>query len=440
MRVAVIGGGAAGLAAAYRLLQQPGLEVTVLEGEPILGGLASWFEIGGHQLERYYHFLCTGDHEYLRIAEDLGLFGAIQWRAVRMGYFYDGRRYNFGAPWDLILFPHLTIREKIRFARAITGIKSLPYSAWESVAEQPVVPWLRETFGDRVFDIIHKPLISGKFGAYQDKLSASWMWARIHRVGISRSRWLNLEIYGYLEGGSFRLLEALAERVRARGGKIEVGARVGQVEIGDGGRITGIVWNGRREPFDAVVSTIPFQILRRIVTGIDHPYFRQLDAAEYFGITCMVARTRRPLTRHFWLNINDARIEIPGIIEYTNLNPLPYLDGDRLLYIPQYLDPRDERFSWSDEEYLRRYVAYLKLIEPGWRDDDIVEWRLFRNTHAQPLCNLGFHRSIPSMRTPVGGLYVTDSYLLQPDDRTVSNSLQMGRTAAEMLIGDSPRA
>ncbi len=120
LRVAVLGGGAAGLAAAHHLVKQAGIEVTVLEAEPVLGGLASWFRIGGNYLERYYHFLCKGDDEYLRIAEEVGLSHDVRWRNVRMGYFYQGRRYNFGAPWDLLTFPHLSVVEKLRFARAIT--------------------------------------------------------------------------------------------------------------------------------------------------------------------------------------------------------------------------------------------------------------------------------------------------------------------------------
>ncbi|MFN7952655.1 MAG: FAD-dependent oxidoreductase [bacterium] len=436
VRVAVIGGGAAGLAAAHRLLAEPGLEVTVLEAERMLGGLASWFPIGGEYLERYHHFLCTGDREYLRVAAELGLGHALRWRRVRMGYFYEGRRYDFGSPWDLLRFPHLSVTEKLRVARAVHRIKSRPREAWRECADRAVVPWLRETFGDRAYEILHEPLLTGKFGAYREHLSAAWMWARMHRVGKSHSRWLHREIYGYLEGGSYRLLETLANRVRERRGRIEVDARVDEIAVAGDGRVEGVRLRGVREPFDAVISTVPFQLLRRALPRVEEPYFHALDRVEYFGVTCWVARTRRPLTKHFWLNINDPRISIPGIIEYTNLNPLPHLAGDRLLYVPQYLDPRDPRFGWDDDAYHRRYVAHLGIIEPSFGERDVVEWHVFRTTHAQPLCNLGFERMIPSMRTPLAGLYVTDSYLLQPDDRTISNSLRMGRDAAELLLED----
>ena len=40
------------------------------------------------------------------------------------------------------------------------------------------------------------------------------------------------------------------------------------------------------------------------------------------GVVCVLLKLKRPFSRNFWMNINDPRIEIPGLIEYTNLNPL----------------------------------------------------------------------------------------------------------------------
>lgn len=432
--IAIIGGGAAGLAAAHHLAKH-NFKTTVFEAEALLGGLASWFEIGNQFLEKYYHFLCIHDHEYLKICAELELAHDLHWKNVRMGYFYNGKRYNFGAPWDLFLFPHLTFSEKIKFARAIQAIKSVPFKSWKLVADQRVVPWLKETFGEKVFEIIHAPLVSGKFGEYKENLSAAWMWARIHRVGKSRSKFLNLEIYGYLTGGSFRLMQQMAERIRNRGGDIFLNMPVDKILLEDG-KVSGVDAGGQHRHFDGVISTIPFQFLRKIIPTQVDPYFRQLDSAEYYGVTCLVLRLKRPLTGHFWLNINDPRIEIPGVIEYTNLNPLGYLNGDSLLYIPQYLDPKDERFGLDQKRLLDKYIPYLKMINPNFSEDHIVEAFAFKNTHAQPLCDMGFHERIPNKKTPLPGLYVTDSYQLHPDDRTVSSSLQMGREAADLLIKD----
>ena len=52
-RVVIVGGGLAGLAAAYDL-SRTGFHVVVLEAAPDFGGLASSFRLEGHPVERFY--------------------------------------------------------------------------------------------------------------------------------------------------------------------------------------------------------------------------------------------------------------------------------------------------------------------------------------------------------------------------------------------------
>ena len=84
------------------------------------------------------------------------------------------------------------------------------------------------------------------------------------------------------------------------------------------------------------------------------------------GIFCLFLRLREPVTPFFWVNTNDPRVPFAGMIEYTNLNPLPELGGDRILYVPQYLSADDPRYAQSDEEVLRAYTDALALIHPAF--------------------------------------------------------------------------
>ena len=59
-RVAIIGAGAMGLAAAYHAAKA-GHRVTVFEADRIAGGMAAHFDFGGLSIERYYHFVCKSD-------------------------------------------------------------------------------------------------------------------------------------------------------------------------------------------------------------------------------------------------------------------------------------------------------------------------------------------------------------------------------------------
>jgi hypothetical protein len=43
---------------------------------------------------------------------------------------------------------------------------------------------------------------------------------------------------------------------------------------------------------------------------------------------------------------------------------------------------------------------------------------------------------MPDIKTPVKGLYMTDSSQLHPDDRTISNSIDLGRKATKLILDD----
>ena len=146
---------------------------------------------------------------------------------------------------------------------------------------------------------------------------------------------------------------------------------------------------------------------------------------------------KRSITHYFWTNLNDPRIRLAGVIEYTNLNPLPHLKGDRIVYLPQYLPSTDEKFRRPDNEIINEYVGYLKIINPQFTEADVREAFVFREKYAQPICEIGFTKDVPDMRTPLRGFFLTDSSQLHPDDRTISNSLGLGLKAAALVLNDS---
>src|SRR5262249_7942490 len=160
-----------------------------------------------------------------------------------------------------------------------------------------------------------------------NKLSASWMWARIHRLGKSRTKVRQREKVGYVEGGSQSIMDALGDQIRKNGGTIVLKASVERLIL-EGETCKGIVVNGKEHLFDAVISTVPLPaFLRLIPAELQGAYWTQLRNIDSIGVMCVFLRTSQSMTRFFWTNINDPRIELAGMIEYTNLNPLPHLKG-----------------------------------------------------------------------------------------------------------------
>ncbi len=435
MKVAIIGGGAAGLSAGFELAKA-GVNVALFERDPVLGGLAGSFLLDGGYVEKFYHFICLHDHTYRDTLKELGLHHLLRWKYTDMGQFYNGRLYSFGRPLDLFRFPALTWKDRIRFAFNIMRIKSAPWEDWKKIENASVDDWLKQTFGTNVYDSLHEPMVRLKFGEYKTKLSAAWMWARIHRLGRSRTKIRQREKVGYVQGGSQIIMDALGDEIRKRGGSITLNASVEKLLPGqDTG--PGILVNGKEQFFDAVVSTVPLPAFLRLVPeSFEGEYWTHLKNIESIGVLCVFLRLTKSFSRFFWTNISDPRVQLAGIIEYTNLNPLPHLGGDSIMYLPQYISTNLPKFRASNEDIISEYLGYLKIINPDFSEKHIKQAMVFRERYAQPICEVGFTRDMPDMRTPVPRLYLTDSSQLHPDDRTISNSLGLGKRAASLALTD----
>jgi len=424
----VIGGGPAGIKAAHALVKA-GLEVTLLEGSSVLGGLASSFDVQGVRIERYYHFICKGDDHLVDTLAELGLSQRLHWRDSRMAYFVDGRLYPFLTPVELLRFSPLSVLDRVRAGAAVKLAQRMKE---EDLAEERAIPWLKRMFGERAYRVIWEPLMRFKFAEHAPDISAAWIWARMVRLSRSRtSPWR--EELGYIDGGSKVVLEGLGRDFEARGGRVVLGAAVETITI-EGGRATGVRVNGETIPADAVISTATTSRFIQMAPDLDGPYVEGLRRIPTIGIFCLFLRLARPVTPFFWVNANDPRVPFAGMIEYTNLNPLPELEGDTILYVPQYLSADDPRYAQSDEEVLRRYTDALALIHPGFDRSWVKFSAIFRDRFAQPICLTDYRATTPSVQTPVPNLFLTDSCQLHPHDRTISGSFGLGLQAARHAL------
>jgi protoporphyrinogen oxidase len=437
LKVAVIGGGVAGLTAAYEL-SKAGQEVVLFEKERELGGLASSFPLSGHYIERYYHFICLNDSDLLDMLRELGLDSRLRWAKTRMGLYHKGRLYSFGAPLDLLTFTPFSLVDRLRFGLMIMYTKSQRRDGWRSIEDVPVAQWLVRRFGQKSYEVIHEPLIRLKFGPYAAWLSAAWMWARIHRLGKSRTKITQQEKLGYIEGETKTLIDALERRFLRNGGRVFRGVAAQEIEVREAG-VTTISYNGQRRAFDAVISTVSTPAFAAMLNGASPEYLQKIARIDSIGVMCVLFRLIKSLTPYFWTNISDPAIPLAGVIEYTNLNPCPHFGGDSIIYLPRYLPSTDERYAMSDDRLLEEYIGYLKRINPGFSEDWIREYYVSRDRYAQPVCEVGFSKHKPGIETPVKGLYLTDSCQLHPDDRTVSNSIGLGKRVAQLVL-DSKRA
>jgi len=269
-----------------------------------------------------------------------------------------------------------------------------------------------------------KRLLDLKFYEYAEDVSAAWFATRIKRVGNSRKSMFQEQL-GHIGGGSQTLVDALVAAIEAKGGAIHLGTPVMEV-VSDGGTVKGIRSQKGMETFDHVISTAPTPLVSRMIPGLTDAEKAAYDAIDNIGCVCLVMKLKKPVTEHFWVNVIDDEMEIPGLIEFSNLRGML----DHVVYVPYYMPVTHPKFVKPDAFFADEAFGYVKRINSAISEDDLIGYHVGRLKHAQPICGPGFSRRIPEIQTSIDGLQVADTCFYYPEDRGISESV---RVAKEMV-------
>jgi len=420
-RIAVLGAGPMGLAVAYELARD-GHHPVLFEADDRVGGMTASFDFSGLSIERYYHFHCISDHAFLSVLSELGLADKMRWVETKMGYWYQNRLQPWGNPVALLKFRGLSLVAKVRYG--LHAFLCTKRDDWKPLDNVEATGWIKRWVGSEAWEVLWQRLFDYKFYEYSNNLSAAWIWSRIRRIGRSRYS-LFKEKLGYLEGGSDTLLHALKADIEAHGGEIRLKTPVTRVVLSDG-KVQGLEVGGTVEAFDKVISTIPLPYVPRVMPDLPSEILAKFKAVKNIAVVCVIAKLRKPVTENFWLNTNDPEMDIPGLVEYSNLRPL----DQHIVYVPFYVPGEHPLFSEPDQAFLDKVQRYLKKINPALQDDDFIELRASRYRYAQPICDPGYLEKLPPVSLPVEGLWVADTSYYYPEDRGISESIDFGRKMA----------
>jgi len=334
-RLAVIGAGIAGLAAAHRVVEsEPDCQLTLFEGSSRLGGVLSTLHENGFQVEQSADNFITTVPWGIDLCKRIGLGDHLiqtnpahrHTYVVRRGRLHklpDG--FLMMAPtrmWPMALTPILSPLGKLRAALEYF----IPPRAADG--DESMAAFVRRRLGKEVFERLVEPLVSAVYAADMERLSVeatlsqfremelrhgSLIRAMRHRMknapqARSTDSGARYSMFVTPRNGLGSMVEAIAARLPA--GSIRLNRPVERIERGAGDGW--IVWARGLPPelFDRVIVATPSHMAARLLAAVDAELAPLLDGIEHSGTAIVSVGYAREQIDH---PLNGMGVVVPAV-------------------------------------------------------------------------------------------------------------------------------
>jgi oxygen-dependent protoporphyrinogen oxidase len=301
-RVAVVGGGISGLAAAWELSSDPTVEVAVVEGGARFGGKIRTSAFAGRQVDEGADTFLRRVPEGLQLAEELGLTGslvspavgtALVWAHGALHPLPAGHVLGVPVDADALAATDLVSAAAVEAVRREPTLGGAPLARDESIGSL-----VRRRFGDEVLELLVEPLVGGINAGEADQLSVD---AVVPQIAAAARRSASLvegltatptgpavgalaaptagPVFAAPVRGMGSLVDELVAGLAARGADLRTDAPVDALERRGSGWVLHAV--GGALEVDAVIVATPAPVAARLVrplapaagdllAGIDH--------------------------------------------------------------------------------------------------------------------------------------------------------------------------
>jgi squalene-associated FAD-dependent desaturase len=417
MRIAVVGAGLAGLAAALEL-KELGAHVELFERSRLLGGRATSFEIEGHEVDNGQHVFLACCTEFVRFAQRVGMGDAlyIQPRFDAHVIARDGSAGRLRAAWlpapfhllaSFATYRHLSITGKLRVARALASAlfgsihESDTFEGWLVCAGQNAVT--RRAFWDPFFI----PALNAPFDCVgvADGLF-TLKTAFLHDAGAARFGFSKVPL-AHLAAAAAKQLDAVHLSTAVVGvDPIENGARV---------RLT-LLDRGCAE-FDAVVLAVPPRALGRMLG----------DPAR-FGVSDLDGYTPYPIVDvHLWHDGGALGFDFAAALE----SPLQWIFEKEPGYLCCSFSAADAYMRLPTSELEALAWEETKTFVPALRDATLLRSAVTRNPEATYVARPGMPRA--PQQTSQSAVAIAGSWTDTGWPDTMESAVRSGLAAARVI-------
>ncbi len=420
-RVVCIGGGPAGLTAAY-LLSKKGIPVTVLEADPkYLGGISKTVSHNG--------FLCdVGGHRFFSKSEEVTrlwqeIIGEDFVRRSRKSRIYYKKKF-----FDYPLKPANALLNLGFFESALCVLSYVRASFFPLRTPPPVnfEQWVSNRFGRRLFSIFFKSYTEKVWGMKCSEISADWAAQRIK--GLSLLSALKnaffpgkpslggeviktlIDSFHYPRKGPGMMWEKAGSEISRYGGNIRMGHRVtGLYRDEYGWDVVAQSQDGTKTHHEAdfVISSAPIrELVASIEPAVSQDVAKAAAALSYrdFLVVGLVVKDRNIFDDN-WIYIHDPEVKVGRIQNFKSWSPEMVPDSAKNCYGMEYFCFEGDGLWMSKDEDLVKLASdelvRLELARPG----DVYEGFVIRQKKAYPVYDDNYVENVQVVRRSIEESY-----------------------------------
>jgi protoporphyrinogen oxidase len=423
--VFVIGAGPAGLTAAYCLAKE-GRSVITIERDPVyVGGISRTVEYKGFLFDIGGHRFFSKSKEVVALWQEL-LPDDFITRPRLSRIYYNGKFFSY----PLKAFEALL---KLGVFTSATCMLSYAYAKMFPVAPARTFhQWVRNQFGERLFQIFFKTYTEKVWGMSCDEISADWAAQRIKGLdlttavmnALTRSLGLGrkagttaggdtvktlIESFQYPRKGPGMMWEAAARKITAQGGRILMGRELVGLEFDAGRKLWRIevaTADGSRDSFTArhVVSSAPLrELVERIKpTPISLLHARALRYRDFLTVALMVDKA--DLFPDNWIYIHDPSVKVGRVQNFRSWSPEMVPSGMTCLGLEYFCFEGDGLWTAPDDDLIalaKREIGQIGLVSPA----DVVDACVVRQRKAYPVYDEDYRDRVATIRRDLESSY-----------------------------------
>jgi squalene-associated FAD-dependent desaturase len=418
VKVGIVGGGLAGLAAGVELARR-GATVEVFERSRLLGGRATSFEIDGVEVDNGQHVFLGCCNEFIAFVERLALRDALyiqdRFDALVIARGAGAARLraaSLPAPWHLVAsflrFRHLGFRSKFDVARALAAAARGGERSGETFAS-----WLaRHRQGEEALRVFWRPFFVPALNLPLEKMEAS------EALFTLRTAFLG-DPGAARFGFSTVPLARIAEAAAARLGRVHRQTSVAALEIDGASHVRALVTTaGERHAFDAFVLALTPPQLRRLVG----------DPSRY-GLEALDAFTAAPIVDvHLRYSGEKKAFDFAALVD----SPVQWVFRKAPGYLVCSMSAADEYYRRTSDELVELAWEEVRLALELGSDAHREGGAVTRTPEATFTAPSAVER--PGPETAVANVAVAGSWTGTGWPDTMESAVRSGLAAARRII------